>query len=93
MPVLYGCQPQRVTRGLYYFDDLDKESPTDFTALGDNVNITARLASQAGTGEILISNAAYVASHLDLGDLEHRKLELKSKSEKTEVRVLQISSN
>ena len=71
----------------------DKEAPTDFTALGDNVNITARLASQAGTGEILISNAAYAASHLDLGDLEHRKLELKGKSEKTEVRVLQISSN
>jgi adenylate cyclase len=69
----------------------DKEYPTDFTALGDNVNVTARLASQASTGEILISDAAYTASQLDLGDLEKRKLELKGKSEKTDVRVLRIS--
>jgi adenylate cyclase len=71
----------------------DKDSPTDFTALGDNVNITARLASQAGPGEILISNATYTASNLDLGDLEHRELELKGKSEKTDVRVLQVSAD
>jgi adenylate cyclase len=62
-------------------------NPTDFTALGDNVNITARLASQAGPGEILISEAAYAAAGLDLGELEHRELELKGKSELTCVRV------
>lgn len=63
-------------------------NPSDFTALGDNVNTTARLASQAGTGEIFISEAAYAASGLDLGDLEQRQLELKGKSEPTRVRVL-----
>jgi len=31
---------------------------TDFTALGDSVNITARLASAAGVGEALVSDAA-----------------------------------
>lgn len=71
----------------------NKEFPTDFTALGDNVNVTARLASKAGPGEILISNAAYTASHIDLENLEQRKLELKGKSEKTEVRVLKVASN
>ena len=70
----------------------EEDGPTDFTALGDNVNVTARLASQAGPGEILISNAAYAASQLDLGDLEYRELELKGKSEKTGVRVLHIST-
>lgn len=65
-------------------------NPTDFTALGDNVNTTARLASQAGTGEILISEAAYAAAGLDLGDLERRQLELKGKSGPTEVRVLHV---
>jgi len=69
-----------------------EDNPSDFTALGDNVNVTSRLASQAGPGEILISEAAYTASHLDLGELEHRELELKGKSEKTGVRVLQISN-
>jgi adenylate cyclase len=67
------------------------DNPSDFTALGDNVNVTARLSSQAGPGEILISEAAYEAAGLDLGDLEQRELELKGKSGKTEVRVLQIS--
>lgn len=67
-------------------------NPTDFTALGDNVNITARLASQAGPGEILISEAAYTASGLNFANLEHRELELKGKSGPTSVRVLRISS-
>ena len=35
----------------------DESSTADFTALGDNVNITARLASEAGPGEILVSEA------------------------------------
>jgi adenylate cyclase len=65
---------------------------TDFTALGDNVNITARLASQAGPGEILISDAAYAAADLDLGSSERRQLELKGKSEPTGVRVLRVGA-
>jgi adenylate cyclase len=63
----------------------------DFTALGDNVNIAARLASKAGAGEVLISEAAYTASGLDLDQLEQRQLELKGKSEPTSVRVLRVS--
>jgi adenylate cyclase len=65
----------------------------DFTALGDNVNITARLASEAGPGEILISDALYEAANLDREDLERRQLELKGKSELTGVRVMRLSAN
>jgi len=63
-------------------------SVTDVAAMGDNVNTTARIASKAGPGEALISEAAYSAAGLDLGDLEHRQLELKGKSEPINVRVL-----
>lgn len=63
-------------------------SVTDITALGDNVNVTARLASQAGAGEALVSDAAYAAAGLDLSDAEQRQLELKGKSEPVSVRVL-----
>lgn len=69
----------------------DTEATSDFTALGDNVNITARLASSAGAGEILISEAAYAAANIEWGYLEHRQLELKGKSEPISVRVLHIT--
>lgn len=62
----------------------------DFTALGDNVNVTARLASNAKAGEILVSDAAYTASGLDLGEVEQRRLQLKGRSEPIGVRVLRV---
>jgi len=67
-----------------------EESPADFTALGDNVNITARLASSAGAGEILISDAAYSSANLNFENLEHRQMELKGKMEAVGVHVLRV---
>ena len=69
----------------------DESSTADFTALGDNVNITARLASEAEAGEILISDAAYNAANLKLEGLEPRQMELKGKSEPIGVRVLRVT--
>ena len=63
----------------------------DFTALGDNVNIAARLASKAGAGEVLISESTYNAAGIEAKDLERRDLELKGKSELVSVRVLYAS--
>jgi adenylate cyclase len=60
----------------------------DFTALGDNVNIAARLASNAGQGEVLISEATYSAAKIESEGLEKRDLDLKGKSELVSVRVL-----
>ena len=65
-----------------------EEGITDFTALGDNVNIAARLASQAGAGEILISDASYRAANLEFENLEQRSLALKGKSEPIKVHVI-----
>lgn len=64
---------------------------TDLTALGDAVNITARLASLAGQGEALISHAAYAAADLKLGDLEQRELELKGRTQPICVHVLRAA--
>jgi len=69
----------------------DEKSTADFTALGDNVNITARLASSAGAGEILISDVSYSASSLNLGNLSHRQMELKGKNTPVGVHVLRIT--
>lgn len=62
----------------------------DFTALGDNVNIAARLASAAGPGEVIISEAVIKAAEFDYGELEKRQLALKGKSEPVNVRVLKV---
>jgi len=87
LPVGIGVHMGTAFVGVVGGDD----STADFTALGDSVNITARLASEAGTGEILISDASYAAANLNLGDLEHQQLELKGKSEPIGVRVLRIA--
>jgi len=79
-----------VHTGVVFFGTISgsEGSVTDVAALGDNVNTTARIASRAGPGEALISDTAYSATGLDLGDLEQRQLELKGKSEPISVRVL-----
>lgn len=59
----------------------------DITALGDNVNVAARLSSKAGSGEVLISETAYRAAGIELGALEKRVVELKGKSEPVTVFV------
>lgn len=79
-----------VHTGIVFFGTISgsEGSVTDLAALGDNVNIAARIASKAGPGEALISEAAYIAAGLDLGEPEQRQLELKGKSDTTSVRVL-----
>lgn len=69
-----------------------EEGTTDITVLGDAANTAARLASMAGEGEILISEAAYSAAGQDLDRLEIRHLELKGKREPTTVHVLSVGS-
>jgi adenylate cyclase len=71
----------------------NEASTMDFTALGDNVNITARLASEADPGEILISEAAFSAAHLQIENLERRQLELKGKREPIGVHILQVAQH
>lgn len=62
----------------------------DITALGDAVNITARLASQANAGEILLSEQTLDVARMDLSNLEKRSLSLKGKSAPFDVRVMQV---
>jgi adenylate cyclase len=65
------------------------DTVTDFTALGDSVNVTARLASAAGPGEILVSSSSATAAGLD-DSLELRTLTLRGRTEPLDVRVLRV---
>lgn len=65
-----------------------KDGTMDITVLGDVANTAARLASEAKTGEILISDAAYQVAELKPGFLDVRQLALKGKSQAVSVHVL-----
>jgi len=64
------------------------ETFTDFTALGDSVNTTARLASEAGAGEILITEATARQAGLEIPDAARRTLSVKGRTEPLSVCVL-----
>lgn len=65
---------------------------SDFTALGDVVNTTARLASEAAAGELLVSIEAADAGALDTLSLEHRTLSVRGRADTVEVVALRSST-
>jgi adenylate cyclase len=78
--------------GVAYFGAIGTaDGLTDITALGDEVNMAARLASQAAAGEIIVSEQALDRAGIAAGDLESRSLELKGISQPVRVRVMHAS--
>lgn len=82
-----------VNTGIAYVGSIGHGADTELTAMGDAVNTTARLASAAGTGEILVTLAAARAGGMSIGDLERRSLPLKGKAESTDVLVVTAESS
>lgn len=77
-----------VNTGTAYVGAVGTAEHVEFTALGDVVNVTARLASAAGSGEMLVTAPAAVAAGLEIVGLEQRRLDLRGKSTSTDVIVL-----
>ena len=65
---------------------------SDFTALGDVVNTTARLASEAAAGELLVSVDAIRAADIDATTYETRTLAVRGRTETVEVVALRSST-
>lgn len=78
--------------GIAYVGSVGEGPSTTMTALGDTVNTAARLASAAGSGELLVSHESARGAELDSPSAEHRELELKGKSERVAVVVLGVRS-
>jgi adenylate cyclase len=78
-----------ISSGLAWVGAVGDEKRTDLTALGDTVNIAARLGGLARAGEVLLTVEAAAAANVDPG-LERRSLDLKGKSTPTEVVSLTV---
>ena len=82
-----------VHRGLAFVGSTGaNDAVNDFTALGDVVNTTARLASEAAAGELLVSIEAALTGGLDVTALEHRTLAVRGRSDAIEVVALPLPS-
>jgi adenylate cyclase len=81
-----------VHTGIAYVGAVGEAPSTVLTALGDTVNVAARLASSAGAGEIIVSMDAARAAGLADDPAERRELELKGKSVRVPVLVLGTAS-
>jgi len=66
-----------VHTGVAFVGVVGTKGSSDFTALGDPVNIAAHLASQAAAGEILVTEATARAAAMTHDGLERRYVSLK----------------
>ncbi len=78
-----------VHAGVAYFGAMGEENGLiNISAIGEEVNTAARLASKAAAGEIILSEKALTQAGIDAAGLESRTLELKGISEPVTVRVM-----
>lgn len=78
-----------VHAGVAYFGSMGAaDGLVDIAAVGDEVNLAARLASKAAAGEIIVSEQMLQKAGRDSSTLESRSLELKGISEPVRVRVM-----
>jgi adenylate cyclase len=78
-----------VNAGVAYFGAMGTaDGLTELSAIGEEVNLAARLASKAAPGEIIVSDQALKAAGIDGSNLESRTLDLKGISEPVIARVM-----
>jgi adenylate cyclase len=80
-----------VHTGLAYVGSVEAaEGFSDISILGDAVNTTARLTSQASPGQVVISEATRIAAGLEPTGMQSRQFNLKGKSEVVDAWVLSV---
>jgi adenylate cyclase len=77
-----------VHTGVAFVGSVGSGGISQLAVLGDLPNATARLASLAGRGEILVSDAAVAMGGIDTAGAARRELQLKGKSQPLGVYVL-----
>lgn len=81
-----------VHTGTTWMGAVGEGAAANMTALGDTVNVTARLSALAEAGEILITSDAALAAGIDTTALPHRSLELRGRQQLTEVVSMRVDA-
>ena len=79
-----------VHTGLTWVGAVGDDDHVDLGAFGDSMNVTARLASTARAGELLVTSEAAAAARLD-AETEHQQLSLKGRQQPMDVVSLTVS--
>ena len=79
-----------IASGAAFVGNVGAGAVTDYTVLGDTVNIAARLQGAAASGEILVTEETYRHVESEFPDAPGRELELKGKSEPVHARVIAL---
>ena len=77
-----------VNSGVAYVGAVGTDEHVEFTALGDTVNVAARLSAMAAAGEILTTDETIDMAAWPADGLDRRHLQLKGRSEPVDVVVL-----
>ena len=81
-----------VHAGPAYVGKVGSGTVNDFTALGDTINVAARLQAEAVAGEIVISESVYQEVATRYPDLKQRTVTLRGKNEPVSIRTIRTDS-
>lgn len=81
-----------IATGDAFVGNVGEGAVTDYTVLGDTVNVAARLQGAAAAGEILITEETYAHVAARFPGVSGRAIELKGKSEPVRVRAIVVNS-
>ena len=78
--------------GVAFVGKIGEDDANDFTALGDTVNVAARLQSEAGAGEIVLSEELFSVTSDLFQETEHRTITVRGRQQPVDVRVAPIAT-
>lgn len=79
-----------IATGEAFVGNVGEGTVTDYTVLGDTVNVAARLQGAAASGEILVTEETYAHVEARFPNASRRELELKGKSGPVRARVIVV---
>jgi adenylate cyclase len=79
-----------VDAGIAYVGSVGSSGVVDFTALGNPVNIAARLQAQAAGGELILTDSVYAGVRERLPDAEPRSLVVRGRDDPVDVNLVRL---